>query len=106
MIVAGGKHHPSYGYMASIRISFVFLNLGLLRRRLSRPRTNGNGYAAGREGGDLHGWEWIYHGVSAGILKGRPAVFEREISLGFEQVFFLFLFPFSREISKPFCLCV
>lgn len=101
MTVAQGQNRPSYGYMASIRISFVFLNPSLLRRRLSRPRTNGKGYAAGREGSTRLRMD-IPRGYRPGILKGGFPVFEREISLGLEQVFpFSFAF-FARNISKPF----
>ena len=109
-IVPGGKHRPpATVYMAPIRISFVILNPGLLRRRLSRPqneRKRLRGGKGGREGIYTVGNGYTT-GVSAGIFQGRPPfVFEREISLGFEPVLFLFLFPFSREISKTFFVCV
>ena len=74
-IVPGGKHRPpATVYMAPIRISFVFLNPGLLRRRLSRPqneRKRLRGGKGGREGIYTVGNGYTT-GVSAGVFQGRP----------------------------------
>lgn len=98
---------PATVHTSSIRISFVFLNPSLFRRRLSRPRTNGKGYAAGRGGRESTrlGMD-IPRGYRRGFSRGGRPSSSSERFLWVLNRFFPFSFPFFARDIKNLFLCV